>query len=94
MTNEEKQDIANDLTAYIGQPLNNPMTRSQWMQVAKIALAALTAQPVKLPIGFTPTISQVGPSTVSTMRFDHKGGWLNRTAVILSIREAGYEVQE
>jgi hypothetical protein len=45
MTEEQKQALANDLTAYIGQPLNNPMTRSQWMEIAKIALDALTAQP-------------------------------------------------
>lgn len=48
MTEEQKQALANDLTAYIGQPLNNPMTRSQWMEVARIALAALTAPPVKV----------------------------------------------
>lgn len=46
MTNEEKQVLVNDLMAYIGQPLNSPMTRSQQMEVARIALAALTAQPV------------------------------------------------
>lgn len=95
MTNEEKQAIANDLTAYIGQPLNNPMTRSQWMQVAKIALSALTAQPVKLPKGFNPAIGDIFDRAAPVMRRDASDGkWLHKADVTKILNELGHEVQE
>lgn len=83
MSEEQKQALANDLTAYIGQPLNNPMTRSQWMEVARIALAALTAQPVKLP-----QIIQIGYT------HDEITAMCNvRNDAVAAIRAAGYQVE-
>lgn len=38
----EEQHLANALTAFIGRPLDNPLTRSEIMETARIALAALT----------------------------------------------------
>jgi hypothetical protein len=51
----EEHHLANALTAFIGRPLDNPLTRSEIMETARIALAAL-AQPaspaLKLPDGW------------------------------------------
>ncbi|MBY4887757.1 hypothetical protein K5Y32_07395 [Pantoea sp. DY-15] len=51
----EEQHLANALTAFIGRPLDNPLSRSEIMETARIALAALTqpARPdLKLPDGW------------------------------------------
>lgn len=85
MTNEEKQALINALTSYISQPLNNPMTRSQSMEAFRIALAALTAQPVKLPdISAGKYYTEEG----SFKAFDYKRDLKE------SIRTAGYEIAD
>lgn len=54
-------------------------------------VAALTAQPVKLPQSFSPELSVFGADARCVMRADKKGRWVNRAAVELAIRAAGYE---
>lgn len=42
----EREHLANALTAFIGKPLENPLSRGEVMEAARIALAALTAPAV------------------------------------------------
>lgn len=75
MTNEEKQA----LIEYCERVLKGRNNNSPMEQVYKIALAALTAQPVKLPAPY------------GMQDYDK---WLKQSEVESAIREAGYEVQE
>ncbi|UIL51565.1 hypothetical protein LZU96_15205 [Pantoea agglomerans] len=72
------------------------LTRYQLeLQTAEIALAALTAQPVKLPKGFSPGIGDLFDKAAPVMRRDSKGGkWLHKAVVTQMLNELGYEVQE
>lgn len=70
------------------------------MQIAKLtaerdALAALTAQPVKLPKGFNPAIGDIFDKAAPVMRRDATDGkWLHKADVTKILNELGYEVQE
>lgn len=57
--------------------------------------AALTAQPVKLPKGFSPGIGDLFDKEAPVMRRDSEGGkWLHKAVVAQILNELGYEVQE
>jgi len=89
MTNEEKQALIDSLADYIRQPLNKPMTRSETMEVARIALAALTAKPVKLPQGRLMQVAFETDPVNADMYL-----CISRDGAVAAIRAAGYEVIE
>lgn len=61
----------------------------------EIALAALTAQPVKLPKGFSPAIGEIFDSTAPVMRRNSSDGkWLHKADVAKILNDLGYEVKE
>ena len=65
------------------------------LKVFEIALSTLTAQPVKLPVTFSPAIGDIRNRSVPVMRRDATvGKWVHIEQVISAIREAGHEVQE
>lgn len=83
MTNEEKQDIASECRRLIAESSKEGAGYRTVAKgkVAEIALAALTAQPVKQP------------QTNDTHGFPEPAHILN-SRWIEAIRAAGYEVQE
>lgn len=95
MTNEEKQKYIDAISTKMRSIAEECDENLQFeYDVLRLALAALTAQPVKLPGSFSPDISVFGADARCVMRADKEGRWVNRAAVELSIRAAGYEVQE
>lgn len=61
----------------------------------RVALAALTAQPVKLPKGFNPAIGDIFDKTAPVMRRDATDGkWLHKADVTKILNELGHKVQE
>lgn len=67
----------------------------QTLKAAKITLAALTAQPVKLPKGFNPAVGDIFDKTAPVMRRDASDGkWLHKADVTKILNELGHEVQE
>lgn len=89
MTSEEKQALIDSLADYIRQPLNRPITRSQTMEAARIALNALAAQPVKLPPGRLMQVAFETDPVNADMYL-----CISRDGAITAIRAAGYEVAD
>jgi len=59
------------------------------------ALKAKLANPVVLPSRFKPEMSKVDVFKDSpVMKLDATGGWLNRTGVIIALKDAGFTVKE
>lgn len=57
-------------------------------------LRAKLANPVVLPARFKPEVSKVDVFKGSpVMKLDATGGWLNRTGVIVALKDAGFTVK-
>lgn len=58
------------------------------------ALKVKLANPVVLPARFKPELSKVEAfKGAPVMKLDKTGGWLNRTGVIIALKEAGFTVK-
>lgn len=102
MTNEEKQALIERINKHIEwlkkeafNRYNDHAAVQEEVTIYEIALAALTAQPVKLPKGFSPGIGDIFDKTAPVMRRDASDGkWLHKADVTKILNELGYEVQE
>lgn len=102
MTEEQKQALiwrCRDAVAHLKQVVEVGIRGGRYsvteyryqLMINEIALAALTAQPVKLPSASEPHSSGYGCAYM----VETKGGeWLEKSEVKAAIRAAGYEVQE
>lgn len=98
MTNEEKQALTGlckiEIKRWKAASEANPNMRYM-VELMEVALAALTAQPVKLPKGFSPGIGDIFDKTAPVMRRDASDGkWLHKADVTKILNELGHEVQE
>lgn len=98
MSEEEKQALTSlckiEINRWKAASESNPNMRYM-VELMEIALAALTAQPVKLPKGFNPGIGDIFDKAAPVMRRDATDGkWLHKADVTKILNELGYEVQE
>lgn len=106
MTPEERKALiyrCQDAVAHLKQMVESGIRGGRYsvteyryqLMINEIALAALTAQPVKLPDGFSPSVTRYGSQSTSYRAImTGNGDWIHKEQAIEAIHAAGYEVQE